>query len=271
VQRLEPGTLKPAAEALALASPVEGAGTPTPAVVTMRFGAGRVIYVATDEVWRYRFGKGEDIPERFYVQLIRLLGRESVARAGKPAVLSLTPKDPEVGATVRVGVELVDQALLDARPTSITVRLSRAGNTESDRTEITLKPIGDSGGGAAGRAKAFVGTWVPPAAGTWTGVVTDALLEGKGVTATTEVVMPDDELRHPEADHPALTALAQETGGTVLGEDSINKLPSVLPRREVRTLSIARQETLWDRPGVLGLLIGLLTVEWVLRRVIRLI
>ncbi|MFT3686613.1 MAG: hypothetical protein QM783_17130 [Phycisphaerales bacterium] len=271
MQRLEPGTLKPAAEALALAAPVEGTGTPTPSVVTMRFGAGRIIYVATDEVWRFRFGKGEDIPERFYVQLIRLLGRESVARAGKPAVLSLTPKDPEVGSTVRVGVELIDQSLLDARPTSITVRLTRAGGKEGDRSEITLKPIGESGSGAAGRAKAFVGTWVPPSAGTWTGVVTDSLLEGKGVTATADVVLPDDELRRPEADHPALTSLAQETGGTVLGEDSIGRLPSVLPRREVRTLSIARQETLWDRPGILGLLVGLLALEWVLRRTIRLI
>src|SRR3954470_3870801 len=126
MQRLEPGTLKPAAEALAFAAPVEGTGTPTPAVVTMRFGAGRIIYVATDEVWRYRFGKGEDLPERFYMQLIRLLGRESVARAGKPAVMSLTPKDPDVGSAVRVGVELIDQALLDARPASLTVRLTKA-------------------------------------------------------------------------------------------------------------------------------------------------
>lgn len=83
--------------------------------------------------------------------------------------------------------------------------------------------------------------------------------------------MPDDELRRPEADHALLTSLAQETGGTVLSEGMIDRLPSVLPRREVRTVSLARQETLWDRPGVLGVLIGLLTLEWVLRRVIRLI
>lgn len=271
MQRLEPGALKPAAEALAFAAPVEGDGTPTPAVVTMRFGAGRIIYVATDEIWRYRFGKGEDLPERFYMQLIRLLGRESVARAGKPAVLTLTPKDAEVGSAVRVGVELIDQALLDARPAGLTVRLTKANGKDGERAEVTLKPIGEAGSGGAGRAKAFVGTWVPPSSGTWTGVVTDALLEGKGVTATAEVVTPDDELRHPEADHPLLTSLAQETGGAVLGEDSINRLPSVLPKREVRTMSIARQETLWDRPGILGLLIGLLALEWVLRRFIRLI
>lgn len=269
MQRLEPGTLKPAAEALALAAPVDGIGAPTPAVVTMRFGAGRVIYVATDEVWRFRYGRGEDLPERFYMQLIRLLGRESVARSGKPAVLTLTPKDAEVGSPVRVGAELIDQALLDARPTGLTVRLSKAtASGEAERTEVLLKPVGDAGGG---RARSFVGTWVPQSAGTWSGVVTDAILEGKGVSAVAEVALRDDELRRPEADHGLLTALAQETGGTVLSESTIDSLPGVLPKREVRTLSVARQETLWDRPAVLVLLLGLLTAEWVLRRLIRLI
>jgi len=267
VQRLEPATLKPAAEALAFAAPVEGGATPTPAVVTMRFGAGRVVYVASDEIWRYRFGRGEDLPERFYMQLIRLLGRESVARAGKAAVLTLSPRDAEVGGAVRVGLELIDQSLLDARPTGMTVRLRRAG-ADGEQADVQLKPAGDAGGG---RAKAFVGTWVPPSAGTWTGVATDALLEGKGVSATIEVALPDDELRRPEADHAALTSLSQETGGAVLSEETIGRLEGVLPRREVRTMSIARQETLWDRPAVLWLLIGLLTAEWVLRRVIRLV
>ncbi|MDP1662947.1 MAG: hypothetical protein Q8L55_13610, partial [Phycisphaerales bacterium] len=271
MQRLEPGTLKPAAEALAMAAPADGIGAPTPAVVTMRFGAGRVVYVATDEVWRFRYGRGEDLPERFYMQLIRLLGRESVARSGKPAVLTLTPKDAEVGSPVRVGVDLIDQSLLDARPTGLTVRLSKAtatGEVERVEVEVVLKPTGDAGGG---RARSFVGTWVPQSAGTWSGVVTDAILEGKGVSAAAEVALRDDELRRPEADHPLLTALAQETGGTVLNEATIDRLSAVLPKREVRTLSVARLETLWDRPAVLMILLGLLTIEWVLRRVIRLI
>ncbi|HYD00024.1 MAG TPA: hypothetical protein VEB22_02260, partial [Phycisphaerales bacterium] len=271
MQRLEPGMLKPAAEALAMAAPVDGVGTPTPAVVTMRFGAGRIVYIATDEVWRYRYGRGEDLPERFYMQLIRLLGRESVARAGKSALLTLTPREAEVGAAVRVGVELIDQALLDAKPTGLTVRLTKGGATGTggaERADVLLKPTGDAGGG---RARAYVGTWVPPSAGPWSAVVTDALLEGKGVSAAVEVALPDDELRRPEADHGLLTSLAQETGGTVLSEGTIDRLASVLPRREVRTMSIARQETLWDRPGVLAVLIALLAAEWVLRRVIRLI
>lgn len=270
VQKLDGSTLKPAAEPLAMAVPVEGAGEATPAVVTMRFGAGRIVYVATDEVWRYRFGKGEDLPERFYMQLIRLLGRESVARAGKLAVLTLTPKDAEVGTAVRVSVDLIDQSLIDARPTGLTVRLSKpgVGGAEAERVDVSLKAIGDGGSGGS---KGFVGMWVPPSAGTWSGVVTDALLEGKGVTATAEVALPDDELRRPEADHALLTSLAQETGGAVLSEETIGSLKSVLPNREVRTLSVARQETLWDRPGVLVTLLVMLTLEWVLRRLIRLI
>ncbi|MFM8783776.1 MAG: hypothetical protein ACKOFI_01115, partial [Phycisphaerales bacterium] len=61
-QRIAPASLKPATEVLAHSlQSVDGA--PSPLVLSMRYGAGLVTYVATDEVWRWRNGRGETYPE----------------------------------------------------------------------------------------------------------------------------------------------------------------------------------------------------------------
>src|SRR5690606_2356780 len=132
VQRIDPAQLKPTAETLALAEPALGAsfgGAPSedasPAVLSMRFGAGRVIYVATDEIWRWRYARGELLPERFWLQLMRLLGRESLARSGRAASIEVSPRRADVDQPVRVAVELLDQSLVDQRIPSLVVRMAR--------------------------------------------------------------------------------------------------------------------------------------------------
>ncbi|MBK7405797.1 MAG: hypothetical protein IPJ41_14545 [Phycisphaerales bacterium] len=77
-------------------------GDPSPTVVTMRFGAGRVVFVGSDELWRWRYGRGEALPERFYLPLVRLAGRGSLARAGRPVVLEAAPATIGVETPVRI-------------------------------------------------------------------------------------------------------------------------------------------------------------------------
>lgn len=279
VQRLEPGTLKPAVETLAVATPAQTSdGEPTPAVVTMRFGAGRVIYVATDEIWRWRYGRGEKYPERFYLQLLRLLGRESVARSGRPAILAVEPSRADVNQPVRVTTRLIDQRLADAAPASLRVRIERVSpkateNDVAESIELTLRPeTGGEGTPESGTQRVYSATWVPSAAGQYRATLTDALVASlpEAITADAEVTLSDDELRSPETDHDLLKQLSTSTGGAVLKPESLNDLAKLLPRREIRTAGISEQHTLWDTPAALLSLLVLLTLEWVGRRLIRL-
>ncbi len=139
--------MKPAAESLAWAVPASGAvrgddSQRTPMVMTMRYGAGRTVYVATDEIWRYRFGRGETLPERFWIPLVRLLARESLGRSGKPAVLQVAPQRALTDQPVRITVKLLDQSLLDANPETIRVRIQRTQTArDADVFEqIELRP-----------------------------------------------------------------------------------------------------------------------------------
>ncbi|MEO1512765.1 MAG: hypothetical protein AAFU70_11885, partial [Planctomycetota bacterium] len=93
-QRVPGEWLKPTSEIFASARPVSGAdgsAAGRPLVTGMRYGSGRVAYVATDEVWRWRFGRGEALYERFWLPMIRHLARGRLERTGQRAVLSVRP------------------------------------------------------------------------------------------------------------------------------------------------------------------------------------
>ncbi len=275
VQRLDRASLKPGAEALATVRSAQdqpgASAEELPGVLTMRYGAGRIVYVATDELWRYRYGRGEELIERFYLQLIRLLGREGAARAGQPGALQLTPDRAEVGGLVRVNLDLLDQALIDEPPAGVTVRIARTGAPEAEATTLTLQPDrAGTGAGALGRGRrSYSAVWSPGAPGTYVASATTPSLAGTQ-PARAKVAPAEDELRAPEADHASLKDLAEATGGQVLTPASLARLHVLLPRREARIVTTGADRTLWDRPQWLLLLVALLGAEWVLRRLVRL-
>ena len=283
-QRIERNSLKPAAEVLAEAAPaVTTDANPSALVSTMRFGSGRIIYVATDEIWRYRYGRGEDLTERFWLQLVRLLGREASARAGRPALLEALPSRGTVGQPVSFTLTLLDQALIEAAPARIAMKLAErrtgegaAAGGEGDGLAVvdlvaTTEP-GVGANAASGGRRVFTGTWLPQASGTVTASVVDPGLAARGAIATEVVVTsPDDELRRPEADHAALAELAQATGGTMISPANLAKWQELVPKREIRQTSVAEVRTLWDTPLALMLVVLLLSVEWSLRRLLRMV
>ncbi|MGH7242790.1 MAG: hypothetical protein ACREJD_05175 [Phycisphaerales bacterium] len=272
-QLIEPKQLKPAAEVLALASPASGpvgSASSRPLVVTMRFGAGRVIYVATDEIWRWRYGRGETLPERFWLPLVRLLARESLARGGQFAIIDATPERATVDQPVQISVRLLDQSLLGTRPEAVTVRAKAEGSSDAVEQSITLKPQENGRGVGEAPTGLFTGSWTFSEAGDYTLRPTDAILAGLGLSAKVEVRARDDEMREPAADHGLLSDLATTTGGQMLKVEDLGKLTELLPNRQVRTAGETVAEPLWDKPLVWTMLILLLSLEWIGRRLIRL-
>lgn len=277
-QRIEPESVKPTAEVLATIAPAaaaDGTGTPpqdaTPGVLSMRYGAGRVLYVATDEIWRWRYARGEALFERFWLPLLRLQGRESLARSARPALIEVGPRRPQVDEAARVSITLLDQSLVDASPATLTVRVRPAdqpGPTGAT-TDLTLVPDQGQSGTTRG-ARSYSTTWIPAEPGKYRLEAVDPLLATAALATDVEITLPDDELRRPESDHPALARLSEQTGGQVLTAAQLSTLPDLLPKRLVQISGTPDIQPLWDRPFILILLVLLLTLEWVGRRLIRL-
>jgi len=264
-QRIAPDAVKPGAVRLASLTPTSQWGEPGgeswPGVLMMRFGAGTSVYVATDEIWRWRYGRGEDLSERFWVPLMRQLGRASLARGDRTVLLTATPEDATVGQGVRVVLELLDQSLIDARPSGIGVEIEAVdGNTE--RLELALDPDG--------RGRFFAGVWTPTEPGRFVLRVRDPQIGQVDAERAILVRWPDDESRRPETDHALLAELSASTGGSTLDATTLGQLEELLPNREVKIAGEPELATLWDRPVVLVVILVMVGVEWLVRRLVRL-
>lgn len=263
-QRLDPARLKPTAEVLAETTEEFG-GDNLPLVTLMRYGAGRSVYVATDEIWRWRYGRGELLPEQFWVQMMRMLGRESLTASGQQALLEAAPRRVEVSQPVRIELRLLDERLAaessSQRLSSVNAELlNDAGETVAE-IELVRQETAD---------ERFAATYLPDAPGQYRVRLRDPALTGINPDADVEVFTPDDEMRRPETDHALLQSLADATGGRMLQPEQIDELPELLPNRELRTVN-PLTERIWDSPLFFVLIVLALTAEWVGRKVLRLV
>lgn len=257
VQLIARPQLKPTAEVLADASG-SGAGSqePSAAVVRMRFGAGEVLYVATDEIWRWRYGQGERYPERFWVPLVRLLARESLARDDARAMLAVSPSRVAPGESVIVSLRFTDEDAAAKAPSRIPVEIRDAKGAPVARIEL------------ARQGADAIATVPADRIGAFTAVASDPVF-GKA-EAGFEVVRSDDELRRGDADHATLAMLAQRTGGRTIDATSVRDLPDLLPMR-AREVDESVLRSMWDTPAAFSLLLVLLGLEWTGRRLLRLV
>lgn len=252
VQRLESKDLKPSVESWATVS-TGRKGSVAPAVVSMRFGAGTVAYVATDETWRWRHGSGETLPERFWIQMIRHLARQGLRGDAGAPLIEVDPPSAILDQPVRVTVD----GLGDAKLEQVVVEAEQVDTRET--IDVSLRPQG------AGR---FSAAWSPPREGRWT------LRAGRGSdwssgTASLVVRSEQPEQMDTRPDHALLKRIADATQGHLLRPDGITELAKWIPSRS----EIVRQpiqRLLWDRWPVYALLAALLTAEWIGRRMLRL-
>jgi hypothetical protein len=265
-QRIEPGRLKPTAEVLA-ETVREYRGAHLPLVIQMRYGAGQIIYVATDEIWRWRYGRGELLPERFWVQIIRRLGRESLSGSEEAATLDVSPRRLTTSQVMRIDLELQDARLFDETRISVPATVETADGRPVAELELRRLDAPSQAGEAS--TVGFGATYRASVTGQLRVRVDDPTLNGLRLGVPVEVFAPEDELRRPDTDHDLLEALAAETGGRVLPPEDVAELERLLPNRSVRTIN-PLTERIWDTPLVFSLALLLLACEWIGRKIIRL-
>lgn len=255
VQRIDEDALKPATEVLVATEEGE------PILLRMRYGSGRVCYLATDETWRWRYGRGEGLQERFWIPLLRSLGRESMANDDQPVRLMAQPNVAALGEVVRVEVELLESRGLGLELPTVSVEIESRDGVE--RIDLPA-----TGGGL------YAGSWRPRITGRHDLSIDEPELEPLGSRSArdeVEVEPPDAEWRRPDADHETLESIAQATGGGTSPPttEGFASLPDRLPNLSV-TISMPLVERIWSSPLALLVAVLLLGMEWVGRRALRL-
>jgi uncharacterized membrane protein len=232
-------------------------GKPAPVLVVNEPGKGRALALLTDSAWHWGFlaaGEGDDgrAFQRFWENAIRWLVRD-------PALMLLHieldrleyARNQPVAARVRA----MHADYSPAPKVDVVVTVADAERSDKPLRRLTVTTDGE------GEAQVDIGALSPGAYR----LAGSATIEGRVVNQEETFVVRagGPELDDVAARDKVLRELAQASGGDYRFE----ALPNIAirPSREVR---VGRQRAveLWSRPLLLLLGIGLLALEWALRR-----
>jgi len=226
-------------------------------LISMQYvGAGKVLYHATDETWRWRWRVGDVFFARYWVQTIRFLSRSKLSEGDLSAVLTSDRREYQRGESVQLRVRFADEHLAPAVDDGVTVVLEQKGN-KTRRVKLHRSSI------ARGL---FEGRLTRPPIGSYHAWVAIPALEGQTPSVDFQVVAPPGEFRRVEMDGAELKRAAHRTMGRYYTFLEADRLPRELPAGRQVPIETFPPKPLWNTWPLLLLFLGLLITEWVLRK-----
>ena len=230
-------------------------GRPLPVICLQYVGAGKVLFHATDETWRWRWRAGDTFFARYWVQMVRYLSRSKLFGGDSRVSLSTDRREYRGGEPVRIRLRFSDPRQAPADDSGATVVVEcQGGQTRS----ILLR--------RAGRQGLFEGVLTDAASGNYHAWLSAPSVEGRAPSADFEVLPPVGEFENTRMDEAALAQAAEETKGRFYTlQDSDRLIKDLPPGRQVPVAALPPLP-LWNRWPLLALLLVLLIVEWVGRK-----
>lgn len=247
---------KPGATVLATLSESGSQGQRYPLVAWQRYGTGKCMTVATDRLWRLRFKTGDTYHWRVWSQCLQFLTLSRLMGEHKRIRLETDRSIYPVGDQVRLYAQVLDDEFEPVAQPAFEVVCSGIDGSAT-RERVRLRPDRSSPG-------LYEGYFMPPVAGRYR---LEASEEDAEVANTTEfqVAAVNDELADTATRVDELRRIADLTGGACLTVRDLATLPSLV-NAEPATTTTRSERPLWDNGIVAGLLVGLLGMEWILRR-----
>ena len=236
-------------------------GRKAPLLVTGRFGAGRTLFSAIDDSWRWRFYTGESVFDTYWVQQLRYLARGK--KLGQREMTFTADRSTyELGNQVRVGLRVLNPALLQQLPAEIPVQVK----DDAGQTVASQKLQRE-----AGQPDYYTASFAADRVGHYTLALPPTISNAGRLDLPVEVIVPRLELADPQVDRVLLSRVASDTAGQAVSlEEARAKLPELI-QSAARTIPLIFRTPIWDKPIVMLLFVLLLTAEWVLRKVYGLV
>ena len=223
-------------------------------------GKGRVLYIGTDTLWKWQMLAGRDSQ-----------GRTPYEVFWKQTLRALSPRQPQQnGATLRLRT---DYTRYDVRGIIELAAEFEQRSREPDDAQISVSvelPDGDVLPVALRAHPQEAGVYIseiePPMPGAYT-LTGRAQIDGEtAAESITRIhVQPLPEMPgRRRNDMAALARLARATGGNVVEPDNPDTWPNVKPD-EAREVEVADSLDLWRSATLLLLLVGVLSLDWLVR------
>ncbi len=242
--------IKPGAVVWLTTEPVADDQPELPLVIEQRFGAGKVLFFATDEIWRLRFLAGDRYYGQFWLQTLRHLTRGR--SEADNAELTTDRLTYERGDAIELRLRWPDASGVAARRPPL-VRL-----TGPESLDVPLAPDPDHRELFSAEARnlpegEYRAQWRSD--------------DNAAVVATQfRIVAPLEETRQRNLDEAELRKTADDTGGRYTSIAQAAGVAERIPPGPVLTLEALATKPLWNRWELLVLLLALLSAEWVLRK-----
>ena len=231
------------------------------------FGAGRVFYLGSGEMWRLR-GINEAYFERFYTKLIRFVSQGRLLRGSNHGVLLVERDRYVLGNTVAVRAQLSDARLEPLNAPQVALRVYLP-----DTTEQNVALLADPS-----RPGNFSGQFTVRTEGVYRLELPVPESPDEMLTRRIQVKVPDLEREKPQRNDALLTEIATKTEGRYYvgleealgtGADE-GPLVKQLRDKSRTVVLLEAPDRLWDNWWTLGVLCGLLCSEWFIRRLVKL-
>jgi hypothetical protein len=232
-----------------------------PIVAMQPVGAGKVLFHATDEFWRWRFRVGDLYYGPFWSRAVRYLSRSRLLGRDRTAELTTDRSLYSQGESPTFRVRFFDERLVPAAANAVSVTLERRNG---ERRSVTLNR-------SPGHPTVFEGTATALPLGVYHAWVASPSFREAPPAVDFRVEAASDELLRRNLDRHELEQTAQITHGDFLTLADASTLPSRIPPGHPIPLSTRERIPLWNHWEVLLIFAGLLTAEWVLRRRARLL
>ena len=226
------------------------------------YGSGRTLYLGAGELWRLR-AIDEDYFERFWTKAIRELGQTRLKRGTLRGMLLPERNQYLLGQTAHIRALLSDPQFQPLAVESVSLDIvDPAGKPFLP----PLRLMADKQ-----RPGQYVSDFRLSLPGTYRLELSIPESTDK-LTEKLDVSLPNLETSNARQNVQLLRSMAEETGGTYLplSDEAAIELPRLLPNHGEEFLVVVRLRSLWDRDCVLYLLVGLLSVEWLTRKLLKL-
>ncbi len=247
---------KPGATVLATLSDSGSRAQQFPLVAWQRYGTGKCMSVATDRLWRLRFKTGDKYHWRLWSQCIQFMTLSRLMGEHKRIRLETDRAIYPVGSQCRIYAHVLDDDYEPVIQPRFDIIVSGLGGGNSAET-VSLRPDRSHPG-------LYEGYFTPPSPGRYR---IESNENDKPISNTTEfqVAVVKKELTDPNVRVEQLKRIANLTGGMCLNMSEFSKIQSLVNNKPLTT-TVRSERPMWDNGWMAFAIIGLVGLEWILRR-----
>ncbi len=240
-----------------------------PLIVEQFYGSGRSIYIGSGELWRLR-SVDETLYERLLTQLVRRVAQGSLMRQSDRGTFLPRQDRYYLGDVIEVHAQLTDSS---GAPLTVQELIAEMTTADGRKSAVALKPD-------AAHAGAYIGQALADAEGA---VVFTLAVPGSDVLleCRARVELSDLERRNPQRNEVLLKSWASLTGGTYFNQiDEFHslklnpdQLDKYFPDNSATVIAVQSIDSKWEEllmKWLIGIAVGALCLEWLIRRLMRL-